>query len=219
MVVVTINRKEHLYKALRSVKQHEPTIRILVVDNGSVDDTPELLAGMLDDGTIDKVVLNRNIDVPQWQKTFSLHQAFRVLLLEPCEYIVWMDDDVLVRKPFVDTAKTILTTLHKKKVRIVSLLTDERQNAVHPTREKLVVGSEEVRLKDSFNGAMVMLPAQFLREIGLPPLREGADNLAVEDWYYSRLLQQRGELVAAVDIADHMGAGDSMRVQVVGGEE
>lgn len=219
MVVFTLNRREYLRQALHSIREHEPDIRILVIDNGSSDGTPEFLASALGDGIVDKVLLNRNEHVPQWQKAFNIHQAWRMLAVEPCEYLMWMDDDVLVREPFAQTAKKILATLQEEQVKIVSLLTDERQNAVHPTIAKRVIDGVEVRIKHSFNGAMVFFPAVLLREIGLPPLREGADNLSVEDWYYSRLLRQREYCIAAIDIADHMGAGDSMRVQLTGGDE
>lgn len=219
MVVFTLNRKEYLKRALLSAREYEPDIRIVVIDNGSSDGTPEFLASALGDGTVNKVLLNRHEDVPQWQKAFNIHQAFRMLAVEPCGHLVWMDDDVLVRAPFVQMAKRLLGALQEEQVKAVSLLTDERQNAVHPTIEKRVIGDVEVRIKDSFNGAMVFFPAVLLREIGLPPLREGADNLSVEDWYYSRLLQQKEYRIAAVDIADHMGAGDSMRVHIAGGDE
>lgn len=218
LVVCTLNRKEYLAQALQSLRQYEPECRLLVVDNGSTDGTREYLARCMEDGTVNKVLLNRYTDVPQWQKAYGLQQAFRLLALEECEYVGWMDDDVRVYRPFVATVRNLLASLEKERVRLVSLLTDERQNAVHETLEHRTVDGTDVRIKNSFNGAFVCFRAELLREIGLPPLREGCDNLASEDWYYSRLFGEKKFTVAALDFAEHMGAQDSMRVQTTHGE-
>lgn len=218
LVVCTLNRKEYLARALQSLRQHEPACQLLVVDNGSTDGTREYLAQCMENGTVNKVLLNNYQDVPQWQKAYGLQQAFRLLALEECEYVGWMDDDIRVHKPFIPVVTHVLSTLQEDNVRLVSLMTDERQNEVHETLEHRSINGIDARIKRSFNGACVFFRAELLCDIGLPPLREGCDNLSSEDWYYSRLFGEKNFKIAALDFAEHMGAHDSMRVQTTHGE-
>lgn len=211
-VIFTYNRKDFLEKAARSMRAAEPSIKIIVVDNGSTDGTQQTLVQLYSEGIVDKILLNRHEDVPQWQKAYNIHQVFRLLTPEECEYLVWMDDDVFVRQPFLKPAHSILEQLGSSGVALVSMLTDEDQNSIHATQEEKTIDGVHVRIKGTFNGAFVFFPAALLREIGLPPIREGSDDLSSEDWYYSRLLQSKGMKIAAVHFADHMGvAGNSMR--------
>ncbi len=213
-VVFTYNRQALLRQAVHSLRAVEPHIKIVVVDNGSSDGTQEALVQMYNEGAVDKILLNKHEDVPQWQKAYNMHQVFRLLAMEECESLVWMDDDVQVRRPFIRAAAAIIEQLGSQGVVLVSMLTDEEQNYYHPTEKEQTVDGVQVRVKNTFNGAFVFFPVQLLRELGLPPIREGNDELASEDWYYSRMLQTKGLKVAAVDFADHLGADASMRKKI-----
>ncbi len=210
-VVFTYNRQELLRQALHSLRAAEPSLKIVVVDNGSSDGTQAALVDMHSEGIVDKLLLNRHEDVPQWQKSYNMHQVFRLLTMEECEAVVWMDDDVRVRRPFLEAARAIVEKLGSRDVAVVSMLTDAEQNYYHPTEQEETVDGIHVRIKSTFNGAFVFFPVLLLRSFGLPPIREGNDELASEDWYYSRMLQTKGLKVAAVDFSDHLGMNDSMR--------
>lgn len=215
-VVITYNRREILEQTLRSINEHEPLLKILVIDNGSSDDTQQFLAQALQEGLVDRVLLNSNATIPQWQKAFNFHQAHGLLEIEPLTHLVFFDDDVKVTSPFIDRSLRLLETLKPKKVRLISLLTDQDQNDIHPTLEQIEVDGTMVRIKQSFNGAFVIFPIETLEQFGLPPIREGIDDLAVEDWYYTRRLQGLDLTVACIDNAIHLGAGSSSRELVTG---
>ncbi len=211
-IIATYTRQALLERTLRSLRKHEPDVKILVIDNGSEDDTPTFLAQACTDGLVDKVVLNKHEGVPHWQKAFNIHQAMALLSMEPLSHVIILDDDVEVSRPFIGHSLALLsrTDVH---VSLVSLLTDDEQNANHPTLQELTMGGVRVRIKETFNGAFVMMPRETLEELGLPPIREGIDVLAVEDWYWSRQLQSRGLKVACLDYAVHIGKDQSMRVE------
>ncbi|MBM3464079.1 MAG: glycosyltransferase family 2 protein [Armatimonadetes bacterium] len=211
MVVFSYQRKEMLAQTIADLKTHEPALRILVVDNGSTDGTQDMLAAMLGDGRVDKLLLNRHEQVPQWQKGFALAQALGLLSLEPMDYLAWIDDDMRVNRPFVRSCANVLEKLQARKVRLVSLLVDDMQSRSHPPLETLVLDEIEVQIKESFNGAFVFAPVAFFAEFGLPPMGQGVNDVCIEDSYYSRLLQASGGLVAAIDASTHLGYRQSHR--------
>lgn len=134
-IIATYTRQALLERTLRSLRKHEPDVKILVIDNGSEDDTPTFLAQACTDGLVDKVVLNKHEDVPHWQKAFNIHQAMALLSMEPLSHVIILDDDVEVSRPFIGHSLALLsrTDVH---VSLVSLLTDDEQNANHVKRSR-----------------------------------------------------------------------------------
>ena len=188
LIICTFNRESYLEKTIKSIKEHEPLIKILVIDNGSEDSTPTKLVQWKNEGLVNKVLLNNYEEVPQWQKSFALSQGIRMLQLEEYEYLTWIDDDIEVIAPFLKFSKQVLKHPDALDVKIVNLLTDDTQESIHPTEKTIQVLGESVSIKKSLNGAFVFFKKSLLSEIGLPPTGEGINDVAVEDWYYSRLL-------------------------------
>jgi|APEBP8051072266_1049373.scaffolds.fasta_scaffold02851_5 glycosyltransferase involved in cell wall biosynthesis len=214
IVVFTINRKDLLTETIQSLRKSEPDVNILIVDNGSTDGTHELLHEWINTNIIQKVVLNRKEDIPQWQKCFNIHQAFQVLASEKIDYIGWIDDDMTVKKPWKNLIIHALGTLSEQNVRMVSLLNDDIQKYHHPPLKSVTVNQEQGDIKATINGNFVVFPVDLLHIFGLPPIREGINDLGVEDWYYSRLLQASGYYCIAFDIAIHHGYDKSIREQL-----
>jgi hypothetical protein len=211
-VVFTYERLEMLDRTLASIRRHEPSLKILVVDNGSKDDTVAGLGTYLREGKIDKVLLNTHSDVPQWQKSFALHQAVNLLSIEPVTHLMFFDDDIEVRAPFIDFALNTMRELGPRGARVVSLMHDARQDVVHQTIETVTIDGQLVKLKRTFNGAMVFMPMESLDEFGLPPIAEGADEIGAEDWYFSRRLIALNGYAACADFAEHLGEVQSQRM-------
>ncbi len=93
-------------------------------------------------------------------------------------------------------------------------MSDETQEKFHPTQRELLLAGQSVRIKSSFNGASVFVPRDFFETFGLPPIREGINDLSVEDWYYSRLIKAADGKVGVIDIAEHTAYNDSQREKV-----
>jgi glycosyltransferase involved in cell wall biosynthesis len=204
-VITTYNRPGLLERTITSLRTHEPTVKILVVNNGSTDDTALVLDRLFQHGSIDLIVTNRHADVPQWQKGYVLHQAWHLLLLRHWSHWILLDDDIVITRPFLSSALEALDSLRRNGVRLVSLMTDEHQDHVHPTVHTATINGETYKLKRTFNGAFLVMPEEFFDDYGLPPVAEGINDLSTEDWYYSRLMTQRNELVACANAAEHLG--------------
>lgn len=214
IVVFTINRKQLLTETILSLKKSEPDINILVVDNGSTDGTYELLQTWINDNTIRKIVFNKKEDIPQWQKCFNIHQAFQLLASEKIDYIGWIDDDILIVKPWKQLVIDSLHELNSHNVRMVSLLNDDIQKQHHPPLSSVIINKQHGDIKGTINGGFVVFSTDILREFGLPPIREGINALGVEDWYYSRLLEASGYRCVAFDVSIHKGYTSSIREQL-----
>jgi glycosyltransferase involved in cell wall biosynthesis len=214
LIVFTYNRKSLLLPMLADLRRLEPTLKLLVIDNGSTDGTIDALHAAHQNNQIQKLLLNQHADVPQWQKCFSLAQALQLLALEKVDYIGWIDDDMKIKKPFIEIGIKILHDLAPENVRLVHFLTDAIQDENHPTESIKMIGGESVKIKPTFGGQFVVAHAAYFQELGLPPVAEGIAAASVEDWYYSRLMQARGYKVAAVDVADHLGYKVSIREAV-----
>lgn len=210
-VIFTYDRHDLLTRTIASLHRHEPDLKIMVVDNGSHDKTIVELAHLKEAGIVNRILLNRHEDIPQWQKSYAFHQAVNLLMIEQPSHLLFLDDDVEAREPFLQTALTALHDLQDKKVKIVSLLTDDEQNKNHETLEMLKIHGHDLRLKRTFNGAFFLMTTETLNELGLPYVAEGSDEIAAEDWYFSRRLMTLDYRVACFDMAEHLGAVNSKR--------
>ncbi len=218
-VMFTFDRKEMTAHTIRTLREHEPELPLLVVDNGSTDGTAEMLTHMHREGKLQKVLLNRHNDVPQWQKAFALKQALKILAMEFPAYIVWLDDDLEIIRPFVKEAIGLFDALRDQKVKVINMTDDEIEERNHPTIKKVNVMvdglSEEIKIRATFNGQFNIIPTGFFHETGYPPIAEGISELASEDWFYSRQCQIRGYHVAVFQAANHLGVGkNSKRVEI-----
>lgn len=213
-IIISYNRKEMLKNLIDSLKQNEPEVKILVVDNGSNPDLLNFLAEYLNSGKIDRVLFNNHDTVPQWQKSYALYQAFQLLKVENPEYIGWIDDDILVKRSFLDLAKRVINELKHKGVKVVSLIDDEHQDKVHRTIEKVIVDNREIKLTKTFCGMFVIFKSEILNDLGLPPVNEGINDLEVEDWYYSRMLEYSDSRAAAFEAGIHLGYKTSIRESI-----
>lgn len=222
-ILFSYNRSDLARRTIESLRKHEPTLPILVVDNGSDAATRDMLQAMMSNGTIQKLLLNTHEQVPQWQKSFALVQALKLFSLERPRHIVWIDNDIDVTRPFLADAAQILEELAQEHVKVINLTDDTEEEHNHPTIKhvpvKLSHGVEEIKICASFNGQFVFVNASFFAELGYPQLAEGINDLSVEDWYYSRLLEARAYRAAVLPAALHMGANVSSREAVENRQE
>lgn len=214
IIVFTLNRKQMLRNTIESIRKHEPGIKILVIDNGSKDGTQHLISELIEQSIVQKCIFNQNNEVPQWQKSFNIHQAFKLLSLEEISYIAWIDDDIQVEEPFMSKSIEILKELEQKNIKFISLNHDDEQEKNHKTIETVKINNTKVRIKQSVNGAFVLMPKSTITELGLPPIKEGIDDMSVEDWYYSRLIAEKGYFAAVINCSTHLAYDSSLREQV-----
>lgn len=208
-VMFSYNRGEMARRTIESLRRHEPNLPLLVIDNGSTNGTQEMLLGLQKTGVIQKLLLNTWSDVPQWQKCFALAQALKMLSLERPSHFIWLDDDLEVTKPFLAKGLELLEKLRNESVRLISFVDDGRQEYVHGTLKTLPVQldgtSQPIKLRKSFNGNIILVAMEFFEELGYPPVAEGINDLAVEDWYYSRRMEAHGYLAAVYPAVSHIG--------------
>lgn len=207
-VVISYNRPQLLKTTVESMRQHEPDLAVLVVDNGSDRDTLSQLLELRAQGLVDKLLVNTHKHVPQWQKSFALCQAFKLLTVEGVASITVADDDLLVEKSWLRDARELCRW---RDVRLVCLHHDAIQAVSHATERVEMFAGEEVLIKSSFNGAFFYVQPEVLRELGYPPVGEGLSMAGLEDWYYSRQLAARKWKVATIQRAVHLGYDVSMR--------
>ena len=218
VVVTSSNREDKLVQTVQSIKAYEPDIKILVVDNGSNISTLNMLYELFQEKSIDKILLNQNADIPQWQKSFSMAQALKVLSLESIKSISWVDDDIKIYKPWIKDAEQIINQNRDHNIKIVNCMIDDLQEENHPTIKEIYFQDHKVKLKKSLNGAFFFTPVEFFKEAGMPPIAEGISSASVEDWYYSRQLQGRGWYAATIDCAVHLGYNESEREKLFNGK-
>ncbi|HET6402067.1 MAG TPA: glycosyltransferase [Candidatus Kapabacteria bacterium] len=208
-VMFTYDRKEMAAHTLKTLRKYEPGLPILVIDNGSKDGTPEMLTQMLREGTIQKALFNTHEDVPQWQKSFALKQALKLLAMEYPSYLVWLDDDLEITRPFLAEGIALLDTLRDERVKVINMTDSEVEERNHPTIKRvpiMVSGvSEEIKLRPTFNGQFDLFSTEFFREAGYPPIAEGITDWGVEDWFYSRRLAALDYRAAVYVAAIHLG--------------
>ena len=211
VILFTRDRKDKIKGTIADIKRLEPNAKLLVVDNGSLDETPALLIQLMKEKVIDKVILNHTSDVPQWQKCFSIAQAFKLLSLQSVSTLTWLDDDMRIREPWIDFSNRIFSALEQENVLLLNLSMDNIQDEIHKTVKIVEVDGRQIKIKESFNGQFVVFRPSLLKVIGLPPIGEGITDAGVEDWYYSRLLQANNIFVGAADFSEHTGYKSSIR--------
>lgn len=194
VVVVTRDRADYLQTMIRSVAQCEPTAHIVVVDVGSSDDTPLVINQLCTEGIVHASIRHRIGTVPQWQKGYGIHEAWRLSSLRAPRSITVIDDDMLVREPFLQKCMAICST--HDTVAVVALHRDALQEKNHPAVGSVVVDGRQIPTGTSFNGAAFYMPWRTLIAWGPPPINEGINDLSVEDWYYSRALAADNQLAA-----------------------
>lgn len=208
-VVISYNRPDLLRTTVTTIKKNEPNIKLLLIDNGSKSDTIQEIMKLKNEGLISKLILNRHEEVPQWQKSFAISQALKLLTLESVDTITFADDDIQVLNPWLQDSKELYQEYSD--VKLICLMHDEMQNATHTTEEIRRYKTEDVLIKNSFNGAFFLLRRQEMQELGYPPINEGISDASVEDWYYTRQLQTRNWKVATINRCLHLGYNTSIR--------
>ncbi len=162
---------------------------IVVVDNGSRDETLDMMYSLFRRGDIYRILMNHVDTVPQWQKSYAIHQAVHMLRMETYDYFAWIDNDMEVETGWLDAARTILTA--RPDIQVCSVHEDAEQLKNHPMIVETDIAGHRVRLKETCNGALWVVRREFFDMYGLPPLGMGITGTGAEDWYYSRMFQER----------------------------
>ena len=188
--------------------------RLIVVDNGSRDETLDELYRMFRLGKIYRLICNQVGTMPQWEKCYAIRQAVRIAMDDPGEMFAWIDNDVVVKDGWLDAARSVLAALPE--VEVCSLHNDNIQERRHKTLREVQVGQIHVRLKLTANGAAWVMRGDFFAKHGLPPIGLGVNREGTEDWFYSDKLRADGRpRFAVIDYANHIGYQNSLKHQVI----
>lgn len=211
-IVISYNRSEWLKTTIESMNLHEPALKIIVIDNGSDYLTQMTITELFSKNKISKFLLNKNQDVPQWQKSFSISQAIKILTLESINTITISDDDIHVCGPWLEESKGIFEKIPEAK--IICLMDDEIQNKIHCTEKEIILNGSNIKIKSTFNCGFFIVQPETIKELGYPPICEGISQASVEDWYYSRQLKIRNWKIAFINKCIHLGYKKSIREAV-----
>jgi hypothetical protein len=193
VVIVTRDRSALLELCLRSIHQHEPGAHVVVVDVGSTDDTASVLQRLVHERVVSTTINHAPMSVAQWQKGYGIHEAWRVASMLHPRSITVIDDDMVVREPFLAACAT---ACEHADVRVVALHRDSTQEKNHPVVNTVEHNGMRIELGATFNGAAFYMPWTTLHAWGPPPFNEGKRESGVEDWYYSRALASSNGRVA-----------------------
>lgn len=186
VIVVTRDRANYLRTTIHSIAEREPSAQIVVVDVGSSDQTPLVINQLFTDGVLHTSIRHRSGTVPQWQKGYGIHEAWRLTSLIRPRSITVIDDDMMVCEPFLEKCATICSA--HDTIAVVALHRDALQEKNHPAVGSVNIDGQHIPTGTSFNGAAFYMPFTTLAAWGPPPINEGINDLSVEDWYYSRAL-------------------------------
>ena len=212
VVVVTRDRSALLEPCLRSIHHHEPGAHIIAVDVGSTDNTANVLQRLVHERVVSTTINHAPMSVAQWQKGYGIHEAWRVASMLHPRSITVADDDMLVREPFL--AACAIVCEHAD-VRVVALHRDSTQEKNHPVVKTIEHDGMRIELGATFNGAAFHMPWTTLHAWGPPPYNEGKTESGVEDWYYSRALEQEGKHAAFLHRVDEQTNVTSLRDAVI----
>ena len=217
LILTVRDRLDFTEKTLDSLR---PTlsdkVTIWCIDNGSHSNTKAYLRLQKNNGTLHSIVFNGNGRVPQWEKCYSIVQAWEGIkkVITPADYVGWIDNDMVVKPHWVDIPDKVLAM---PEVDVCSLHNDQFQETKHPTARVDKLGDLVVRLKPTANGAFWVMRPDFFSVYGFPPVGMGACKQGVEDWHYCRLLMQKHRLFGVVDgVSEHIGYKVSMRKRIQG---
>ncbi len=210
--IISFNRSELVLQTIETAKKFEPTIKIIVIDNGSSAETIHTLVDAKIQGKIDKLVLNSHSDIKQWQKCFSIASAMKLLSLKPVKSITFIDDDILIEGAWLEFSNKLVNEIPH--VKMVSLMNDHIQENIHKTIEEVTIDNEVIKLKQSFIGTFFYFPIQSISDLGMPPFNEGISEASVEDWYYSRLITAKDWKIATINRCTHLGYSQSIREEI-----
>lgn len=208
VVVVTRDRSALLEPCLRSIHHHEPGAHIIAVDVGSTDDTANVLQRLVHERIVFTTISHAPMSVAQWQKGYGIHEAWRVASMLHPRSITIIDDDMVVCEPFLAACATVC---EHADVRVVALHRDSTQEKNHPVVKTIEHDGMRIDLGATFNGAAFYLPWTTLTAWGPPPYNEGKTESAVEDWYYSRALEQEGKHAAYLHRVNEQAGVTSLR--------
>ncbi len=216
-ILITVRGRAALTaQCLDSILRNTPVDRkIIVVDNGSRDETLDDLYKMFRQGKIHRLICNKVGTVPQWEKGYAIRQAARIVEDEPHDFFAWFDNDVTVKPGWFAAAQLVLE--HLTNVEVCSLHNDQIQEKHHKTIRTENIGPYHVRMKLTANGAAWVMRSDFFQKYGLPPIGMGINRSGTEDWYYSDKLQHDGRpRFAVVDgFAEHHGYTNSVKRQAI----
>ena len=212
VVVVTRDRSALLEPCLRSIHHHEPGAHIIAVDVGSTDNTANVLQRLVHERVVSTTINHAPMSVAQWQKGYGIHEAWRVASMLHPRSITVVDDDMVVREPFLAACATVC---EHADVRVVALHRDSTQEKNHPVVKTIEHDGMRIELGATFNGAAFHMPWTTLHAWGPPPYNEGKTESGVEDWYYSRALEQEGKHAAFLHRVDEQAGVTSLRDAVI----
>lgn len=209
-VILTTRDRAQLFDAtVRSIKKHEPYAKIVVVDVGSNDDTARVINSLFVEGHIHLSIRHQVDTVPQWQKGYAIHEAWRLCALMDPLSITVIDDDMLVTQPFI--SKCVHLCAADSRVKVVALHRDQLQERNHPSKDQMRFDDQTFMLGKTFNGAAFYMPFETLRQWGPPPVDEGINDYGVEDWYYSRALHEPDSFAAFLSCVSEQANVVSLR--------
>ncbi len=175
VLIPTFNRKSYLAKALQSVlDQSYQKLEILVIDNGSTDDTAEFMSG-ISDPRVRYVVNETNIgmigSINKGVKLFSENVAWSMIL---------SDDDALARSCLEELVKTASNTGATSVVHAHRVFIDEQGNRIREARlsprEETALDYFDLRSRgrrESYLTGVLFSRAAFYKIGGYPPFSTG----------------------------------------------
>ena len=178
--------------------------RVIAVDNGSRDSALDWLYERFRRGDIHRLICNKVDTLPQWEKSYAIHQAVHALRPERYDYLAWIDNDMEVRAGWLDAAQRVLVA--RPDLQVCSVHNDDHQEKRHPTMARVEIAGVPVLLKETANGALWVVRRDFFDLHGLPPVGQGIRGTAAEDWHYSHYFRDRGVPFAVIEgYSVHLG--------------
>ena len=188
VVITTHNRAELLNKAVRSIlNQTYPNFEIIVIDDASDDDTGQVIKSF--DGA--KIIYHRN------QVNAGLSAARnRALAFSSGQYIVFMDDDSLLKDDFLETLNKIVTEnkIYALSARIVDSDSQQPYVAHFNSIERKDLGYFDFKY---FMGGAHIIHRNVIKKVGNYDERFGVGSkyYASEESDYFFRIKQYGEKV------------------------